>query len=84
MNYQTTNTTPRPQVNDYCPKTEYHERRRLEMNKKLGVLNYRRDRLERELEAIKTALINLNHQMQRDAASEKISKYPVTQTQLKL
>ncbi len=63
-------------INDplsYSSRNEYRNRRRQEMKKRLGVLHYRRERLERELEAIKAALFSLDQQMSRDAAYEQLS-----------
>ena len=43
------------------------------MKKRLGLLHYRRDRLEHELEAIKSALHHLDKQIQQDVAYEQLS-----------
>ncbi|WP_236072541.1 hypothetical protein [Prochlorococcus marinus] len=43
------------------------------LKKQLGVLLYRRERMERELEAIKAALSTLEDQMQRNVAYEQLS-----------
>ncbi len=55
------------------PKAGYRERRRLEMKRRFSVLQSRRSHLERELEAIKVALLSLDHQMQSYAAYEQFS-----------
>ena len=54
-------------------RKDFRGRRRLEMKKRLGVLHYRRERLERELAGIKAALITLDRQIQRDVAYEQLS-----------
>ncbi len=54
-------------------KADYREIRRLDLKKRLGVLLYRRERMERELEAIKAALSTLEAQMQRNVAYEQLS-----------
>lgn len=53
-------------------KADYREIRRLE-KKRLGVLLYRRESMERELEAIKAALSTFEAQMQRNVAYEQLS-----------
>jgi len=58
---------------NYALKADYREIRRLDLKKRLGVLLYRRERMERELEAIKAALSTLEHQMQRNVAYEQLS-----------
>ncbi|KZR70631.1 hypothetical protein PMIT1313_00285 [Prochlorococcus marinus str. MIT 1313] len=59
-------------INDAL-KADYREIRRLDLKKRLGVLLYRRERMERELEAIKVALSTLEAQMQRNVAYERLS-----------
>ena len=59
-------------INDAL-KADYREIRRLDLKKRLGVLLYRRERMERELEAIKAALSTLEAQMQRNVAYEQLS-----------
>ena len=54
-------------------KADYREIRRLDLKKQLGVLLYRRERMERELEAIKAAFSTLEAQMQRNVAYEQLS-----------
>ena len=77
MNNQTPAGEKTKEVNfyssKYSPPSDYRDRRRLDMKKRLGILHYRRDRLERELNAIKTALLTLDHQMQSDAAYEQLT-----------
>ncbi len=58
---------------NYALKADYREIRRLDLKKRLGVLLYRRERMERELEAIKAALSTLEDQMQRNVAYEQLS-----------
>ena len=53
-------------------KKDFKERRRLDMKRRFGVLNYRRERLERELGAIKISLFTLKKQLQSDAAFSKL------------
>ena len=53
---------------NYSLKNDYKERRRLEMKRRLGLLNYRRERLERELGAIEISLFTLNKQIQSENA----------------
>ena len=43
----------------YSDTSKPQERRREEMNRRLGVLSYRRDRLAKELEAIDSALLRI-------------------------
>ena len=52
---------------------DYKRRRHLEMKKRIGILHYRRDRLEHELDAIKSALFNLNKQIQQDREFEQLT-----------
>ena len=59
-------------INDAL-KADYREIRRLDLKKRLGVLLYRRERMERELEAIKAALSTLEAQVQRNVAYEQLS-----------
>ena len=59
--------------NQYSLKTESRERKRLEMKRRIGILHHKRACLERELNAIKVALICLDRQMQHDSAYEKLS-----------
>ncbi len=63
---------PRDKSASYLSETtsrfDFRKRRRLEMKKKLGVLHYRRDRLEHELQAIRVALATLDKHIQRDSA----------------
>ena len=54
-------------------KADYCEIHRLDLKKRFGVLLYRRERMERELEAIKAALSTLEAQMQRNVAYEQLS-----------
>ncbi len=58
---------------NYSARSDYRERRRLNMKKRLVVLHYRRDRLERELQAINSALLQLDGQIQRDGAYEQLT-----------
>ena len=58
---------------NYALKSDYREIRRLDLKKQLGVLLYRRERMERELEAIKAALSTLEAQMQRNVAYKQLS-----------
>ncbi len=53
--------------------SEPSERNRLEINRRLGILNYRRDRLVRELHAINAALFTLNQQKHRDTSCKQLS-----------
>ncbi len=57
----------------YSKGADFRQRRRLEMKKRLGVLHYRRDRLERELIAIQSALLTLDSQLKKDNAFEQLS-----------
>ena len=58
---------------NYALKADYRESRRLDLKKRLGVLLYRRERMERELEAIKAALSTLEEQMKSNVAYEHLS-----------
>ena len=58
---------------NYDLKADYREIRRLDLKKRLGVLLYRRERMERELEAIKAALSTLEEQMKSNVAYEQLS-----------
>mgnify|MGYP001171794113 CR=1 FL=1 len=58
---------------NYALKADYREIRRLDLKKRLGVLLYRRERMERELEAIKAALSTLEEQMKSNVAYEQLS-----------
>ena len=53
--------------------SDYLKRRQLEIKRRVGVLHYRRDRLERELKAIKSALFSLDQQMQRDSSCKQLT-----------
>jgi len=52
---------------------DHRERRRIEMKRRLMVLQSRRVNLERELERVKTCLFALDKQMQNNANLEKLS-----------
>ncbi len=58
---------------NYALKADYRQIRRLDLKKRLGVLLYRGEHMERELEAIKAALSTLEDQMQRNVAYEQLS-----------
>ena len=58
---------------NYALKADYREIRRLDLKKRLGVLLYKCERMERVLEAIKGALSTLEDQMQRNVAYEQLS-----------
>ena len=46
------------------PEDQFVNRRRFDMRKRLVELNYRRDRLERELNAVNSALFLLNREIE--------------------
>ena len=50
----------------------YRDRRRLEMKRRIGLLQHKRSCLERELRAINNILHSLNMQVERDAKYEKL------------
>ncbi len=52
---------------------DFGKRRQMEIKKQVGVLSYRRDRLERELSAINSALLALDKQMDIDKKYEQLS-----------
>ena len=51
----------------------YNQRRKLEMQRRLGILSHKRGCLERDLRAINNALISLKKQLKTDSAFEKVS-----------
>jgi len=51
----------------------YNQRRKLEMQRRLGILSHKRGCLERELIAINNALITLKKQLKTDSAFEQVS-----------
>ena len=53
--------------------TEYRKRYKLEIDRRIGVLNYRRDRLEHELNSINAALDKLNRQLNTDTQETQLS-----------
>ena len=52
--------------------TEPYARNHMELKRRCVELHYRRDRLERELQAINTALLILDKQMDRDKRYTKL------------
>ena len=52
--------------------TEPYARNHMELKRRSVELHYRRDRLERELQAINTALLILDKQMDRDKRYTKL------------
>ena len=58
---------------EYSSKDEYRHRRRLEMKRRFGILQSKRNHLERELDAIKNSMFLLNQQMQTYEAYEQLT-----------
>ena len=50
-----------------------YKRRYEELNRRLGVLNYRKERLTNELQAINIAVVSLNEQMRRDIKYQQLT-----------
>ncbi len=57
----------------YRKNTEYKNRYKLEIDRRIGVLNYRRERLEHELCSINAALEKLNKQLKTDTIERQLS-----------
>ncbi len=57
----------------YTSKDEYRYRRRLEMKRRFGILQSKRNHLERELDAIKNSMFLLDQQMRTYEAYEQLS-----------